>query len=71
MYNMNQKGFMLGTLKRSLRIFSKASWKAGKVKEAVQDGSREWITVMGCICKDGSSLSPGIIYQGVKRIQSI
>jgi hypothetical protein len=70
MYNMDEKGFMLGTLKRSLRIFSKASWKAGKVKEALQDGSREWTTVMGCVCGDGSSLSSGIIYQGVKGIQS-
>jgi hypothetical protein len=70
MYNMNEKGFILGTLKRSLRIFSKASWKAGKVKEALQDGCREWITVIGCVCGDGSSLSPGIIYQEVKRIQS-
>jgi hypothetical protein len=25
---------------------------------------------MGCICGDGSSLSPGITYQGVKGIQS-
>jgi hypothetical protein len=25
---------------------------------------------MCCVCGDGSSLSPGIIYQGVKRIQS-
>jgi hypothetical protein len=70
MYNMDEKAFMLGTLKRSLRIFSKASWKARKVKEALQDGSREWITVMGCVCGDGSSLSPGIIYQEVKEIQS-
>jgi hypothetical protein len=30
MYNMDEKGFMLGSLKRSLRIFSKASWKLGK-----------------------------------------
>jgi hypothetical protein len=25
---------------------------------------------MGCVCGDGSSLSSGIIYQGVKEIQS-
>jgi hypothetical protein len=70
MYSMDEKGFMLGTLKRSLRISSKASWKAGKVKEALQNGSHEWITVLGCVCGDESSLSSGIIYQEVKRIQS-
>jgi hypothetical protein len=69
-YNMDEKGFMLGTLKRSFRIFSKASWKAGRIREALQDESREWITVIGCVCGDGSMLSPGIIYQGVKGIQS-
>jgi hypothetical protein len=61
MYNMNEKGFTLGTPKRSLCIFSKASWKAGEVKEALQDESHEWITVMSCVCRDGSSVSPGII----------
>jgi hypothetical protein len=69
-YNMDEKGFLLGHLKRSLRIFNKASWKSGKVKAPLQDGSREWITIFGCVCGDGSSLSPAIIYQGVKGIQS-
>jgi hypothetical protein len=70
MYNMNEKGFILGNLKRSLRIFSKASWKAEKVKEALQDEFREWITVMDCVCGNGSSLRSSIVYQEVKEIQS-
>ena len=31
----------------------------------MQDGNREWIIVIGCICGNGSSLSPGLIYQAV------
>jgi hypothetical protein len=29
----------------------------------LQDGSREWVTVLATICGDGSALSPSIIYQ--------
>ncbi|KAK1918708.1 hypothetical protein P3342_001757 [Pyrenophora teres f. teres] len=37
---------------------------------AIQDGNREWISVIACICGDGSSLPPGIIYEGKAGIQS-
>lgn len=29
---------------------------------ALQDGSREWITLLAAICADGKPLPPGIIY---------
>lgn len=62
-YNMDEKGFLLGVVGRSKRIFSKASYEEGKRRITVQDGSREWITVMACICADGSHLDPALIYQ--------
>ena len=31
----------------------------------IQDGNREWITTIACICADGSSLPPALIYQAV------
>jgi hypothetical protein len=65
-----KKASCLAPLKDHSASSARASWKAGKVKEALQDGFREWITVIGCVCGDGSSLSPGIIYQEVKGIQS-
>jgi glycogen synthase len=34
-YNMDEKGFMLGTRNRSLRIFNKASWKAGRIRKTL------------------------------------
>jgi hypothetical protein len=63
MYNMDEKGFLLGILTRSKRVFSRRLYEEGKVKEHIQDGSREWITLLACICADGSHLEPAIIYQ--------
>jgi hypothetical protein len=63
MYNMDEKGFMLGVVGHSKRIFSRTSYEEGKRRSAIQDGSREWITLLACICADGSSLEPALIYQ--------
>jgi hypothetical protein len=62
-YNMDEKGFMLGVLIRSKRVFSRRLYEKGKIKAHIQDGSREWITLLACICADGSHLEPSLIYQ--------
>jgi hypothetical protein len=62
-YNMDEKGFMLGVLTRSKRVFSRRLYEEGKIKAHIQDGSREWITLLACICADGSALAPALIYQ--------
>ncbi|KAI9037671.1 uncharacterized protein KD926_000087 [Aspergillus affinis] len=63
-YNMDEKGIMIGVLRKAKRIFSKQSFEKG-LKQRLQDGNREWITTIACICADGTSLSPGLIYQAV------
>jgi hypothetical protein len=63
MYNMDEKGCMLGILTRSKRVFSKRLYEEGKIKAHIQDGNREWITLLACICADGSALAPALIYQ--------
>jgi hypothetical protein len=62
-YNMDEKGFLLGILGRSKRIFDRPSYEEGKRRSTIQDGSREWITLLACICADGSHLEPALIYQ--------
>ena len=62
-YNMDEKGFMLGIVSRSRRIFSKASYEGIRRRTTIQDGSRQWITLLACICADGSCLEPALIYQ--------
>ena len=70
-YNMDEKGIMIGVVGRSKRIFSKRKWEKKEVRASLQDGNREWITLLACVCADGSTLPPGLIYQAAgKAIQS-
>lgn len=62
-YNMDEKGFLIGILTKGKRIFSKQRYKRGGLKQRLQDGNWEWITTIACICADGSKLSPALIYQ--------
>ena len=62
---MDEKGFLLGILQKGKRYFSKWRYKEGGMKWQLQDGNREWITVIGCICGDETSLLLGLIYQAV------
>jgi hypothetical protein len=63
MYNMDEKGFLIGVVSKAKRIFSKRAYEKDGIKQRLQDGNRKWITTIGCICADGTSLSPGLIYQ--------
>ena len=61
---MNEKGFLIeicGTMKR---IVFKKKLKKQKVLGACQDGSREFVSLLTCICADGSALPPALIYAG-------
>jgi hypothetical protein len=64
MYNMDEKGFLIGYLTKSKRVFTRALFESGKLLGAAQDGNRKWVTVVATICADGTSLSPGLIYEG-------
>jgi hypothetical protein len=61
-YNIDEKGFLIGILGRSKRIFSRRMWEKKEVTASLQDGSREFLTLLACCCADGSSLPPGLIY---------
>ncbi|KAH7552133.1 hypothetical protein BM1_08995 [Bipolaris maydis] len=69
-YNMDEKGFLLGRIMPSKRIFSKELWEQKKIRKTLQDGSRDWITIIGCICADGSSVDPTIIYEGTDGLRN-
>jgi hypothetical protein len=70
-YNMDEKGFLIGITGRSKRVFSRRMWEKKEVRAALQDGSREWITLLACVCADGSALPPSLIYQAAgKAVQS-
>jgi hypothetical protein len=69
-YNMDEKGFLIGTTSRSKRVFSRALWERKEVTSAIQDGSREWVTVVATVCADESLLPPAIIYEGKRTLQN-
>jgi hypothetical protein len=60
---MDEKGFMIGIAGRSKRVFSKLLWEQKKVTAALQDGNREWVSILACICADGSAIDPAIIFE--------
>jgi hypothetical protein len=62
-YNMDEKGFLAGVTSRQKRIFSRQLWEQKKVTAGLQDGSREWITILALVCADGSSLDPSVIFE--------
>ncbi|KAH3991532.1 hypothetical protein HBI56_220310 [Parastagonospora nodorum] len=61
-YNMDEKGFMIGVINRAKRVFSRRMYEKKEVIHATQDRSREWITVIATVCADGSALPPGLIF---------
>lgn len=66
-YNIDEKGFLIGILSKMKRIFTRRRYEEGQVKQFIQDGNREWITTLATICADGTALSPALIYQAVSR----
>lgn len=59
---MDKKGFLISMLTKAKRVFSKSAFKSGQLKNTIQNGNREWITILATICADGTTLSPGLIY---------
>tara|TARA_R110002003_G_scaffold1190_1_gene22724 strand:- start:6259 stop:6609 length:351 start_codon:yes stop_codon:yes gene_type:complete len=49
-YNMDGKGFMVGAVGRQKRIFSRRLFKKKQFKQMLQDGNREWISLLACVC---------------------
>jgi hypothetical protein len=59
---MDEKSFLIGLIGRSKRIFSRRQWEKKEVRASLQDGSREFLTLLAYCCADGSSLPPSLIY---------
>ena len=43
---------------------SKEAYDSGRVRQAAQDGSREFITLLACVSAIGRALRPALIYKG-------
>ena len=63
-YNVDEKGFLIGFSRTKKRIVSIEGLKSKRIAGASQDGNREFITLIASICANGSALPPSLIYQG-------
>ena len=60
MYNMDESGFSIGTTQAGRIIIN------SKIRSRLQaqPGRQEWVTVIECICADGTMVSPLVIFKG-------
>jgi len=59
-YNMDESGFAIGDIEASQRIINATIRQAFQAKP----GRQEWVTSIECVCADGTSLPPLIIFKG-------
>lgn len=55
---------MIGHSCKTKRIMTKEAYRRGRIRSALQDGNREFITLLACVCADGTATPPALIYQG-------
>ena len=66
-YNIDEKGFMMRVTTRTKHVFSRRMWEKKEVRASLQDGNRAWVTLLACVCADGSALPPGLIYESANN----
>src|SRR5436190_19676846 len=59
-YNMDKTGFALGTLAKTYVIVNKTYG----TRYQASPGRQEWLTIIECICADGTAISPFVIFTG-------
>jgi DDE superfamily endonuclease len=67
LYNCDEKGFLIGHSSATKRIMTREAYKQGRVRSSQQDGSREFITLLACVCANGSATPPALIYKGASN----
>jgi hypothetical protein len=64
---MDEKGFMIGVISKTKRVLDKVLYKEKRYKQASHDANKEWVTVIGCVCADGSPLPPAVIFSAASE----
>jgi hypothetical protein len=63
-YNMDKTGFCIGTME-STRIIVDSS---RRTRYQAQSGRQEWVSILECVCADGSSITPFVIFKGTTNV---
>jgi hypothetical protein len=53
-FNLDEKGFLMGKIRKTCRVFAKHLFENGSLIGVNEDGNREWITLLAAICADGT-----------------
>jgi hypothetical protein len=61
-YSIDKKGFAIGVLGRTKRVFSRRQYEKKEIRQARQDSSREWVSLLACICANSTAVPPGLIF---------
>src|SRR5450432_3355951 len=62
-YNIDEKGFMVGMLQKTKVIISKYEM----AKYMIEPGNREWVSLIECISLDSQLLLPWVIFKGKRQ----
>jgi len=59
---MDESGFNVGVIQVGRRVIDSTC----NINYRKEPGRQEWVTVVECICANGSSISPLVIFKGEK-----
>ena len=59
---MNESGFNVGVIQVGRRVMDSTC----NINYRKEPGQQEWVTILECICMDGTAISPLVIFKGEK-----
>jgi hypothetical protein len=62
-YNMDEKGIQLGMGKRVHAMVDRDQ----KTVHQMEDGNQELVTVIECVCANGTAIRPSVVFKGIRR----
>jgi hypothetical protein len=65
-YNMDESGFSIGTMESTRMIFDSTL----RTKHQAHPGRQEWVSMVECLCADGTNIPPLGIFKGKNVLQN-
>lgn len=62
-YNMDEKGIQLGIGGKARVLVDRDQ----KNVQKIESGNRDLVTIIECICADGTALHPSFVFEGARR----
>jgi hypothetical protein len=66
-YNVDEKGFLIGIAIKMYRIMSRKAFEDSTCRQSTQDGSREFITLVACVSALSKVVPPTLLYKGQSK----